>query len=48
MRCDKYLFEKGYTKSRSAAETLIREGCAVVDGKKVNKRTTAESVVTVP
>lgn len=37
MRCDKYLFEKGYTKSRSAAETLIREGCVVVDGNKVNK-----------
>lgn len=37
MRCDKYLFENGYAKSRSAAETLIREGCVLVDGRTVNK-----------
>lgn len=37
MRCDKYLFECGYAKSRSAADTLIREGCVLLDGKAVSK-----------
>ena len=37
MRCDKYLFEKGHAKSRSAAETLIREEKVTVDGKVVRK-----------
>lgn len=37
MRCDKYLFERGHAKSRSAAETLIREGCVLLDGQAVRK-----------
>lgn len=37
MRCDKYLFEKGHARSRSAAETLIREGDVRIDGRAVSK-----------
>ncbi len=37
MRLDKYLFEKGHAKSRSAAETLIEAGSILLDGKTVTK-----------
>ncbi len=37
MRLDKYLFAYGHVKSRSAAETLIRDGRVTVDGKTAAK-----------
>ncbi len=37
MRLDKYLFDFGYVKSRSAAENLVKSGCVSFDGKVMTK-----------
>lgn len=37
MRLDKFLFEHGYTGSRSKAQSLIEEGLVCVNGKIINK-----------
>ncbi len=52
MRLDKYLFEYGHAKSRSAAESLIKAGGVSLDGKTVTKPSfevdeTAEHTVTI-
>ena len=36
-RLDVYLFENGYTKSRSAAQALIMEGSVYIDNQKAMK-----------
>lgn len=37
MRLDSYIFEKGYTRSRSRAENLIKMGFVLLNGEKVSK-----------
>lgn len=37
MRADIYLFEKGFTKSRSRAEALIKNGAVFIDGNPILK-----------
>ena len=37
MRCDLYLSEKGYAKSRSRARELIEEGKVSINGKVIQK-----------